>query len=138
MKMKKIKKLSINQLWNQCSKSIRERDNNQCAMCGKTGLLHVHHILPKERYKELRFDKMNLITLCPSHHRFGKYSAHKNGLFFSEFLRLKRPIQYQYCMNKILDGLKESSMDYLSSLNNSKESLINSSDSSDVISISSK
>lgn len=134
----KNKKLSNAVLWNQCSKEIRERDNNQCVICGKTGLLHVHHILPKERFKDLKFDPLNLISLCPSCHRFSRYSAHKNGLFFSEFLRLKRPIQYQYCMNKILDGLKESSMDYLSSLNNSKESLINASDSSDVISISSK
>lgn len=48
-----------------------------------------HHIVPKEMFGITRYDPINGIVLCPSHHKFGKFSAHKNPLWFVDILNLK-------------------------------------------------
>ena len=131
----KIKKPSINKLWKECTELVKERDNNQCCICGQSGLLHVHHILPKERFKDLRFELNNLIVLCPKHHMFSRWSAHKNGIFFSEWLKQNRPNQYKYIQERVLVRLNNEHLNYL---NNKDVSLINCSASSEDISMSSK
>ena len=67
-------------------KKVLERDNHKCVVCG-TGpkYLNVHHLIPSE-FKDFEFDVDNGITLCPSHHTLGKFSAHKNPLLFSCWL----------------------------------------------------
>jgi len=51
------------------SREIRERDNFTCKECLATDKkLHVHHIVPWDNEKDLRFDESNAITLCISCH----------------------------------------------------------------------
>ncbi len=38
----------------------------QCAVCGSTHLVHLHHIVPVRSGG--KHDKDNLIPLCPRHH----------------------------------------------------------------------
>ena len=77
------------------SKSVRNRDVT-CIVCGRTDRLNAHHILPKENYKEFMYEEINGITLCPIHHKFGKFSAHRHPIWFCIFLRNKRRKQYEW------------------------------------------
>jgi HNH endonuclease len=58
--------------------------------------LHAHHLLPRERYKEFQTLPINGICLCPMHHKFSKFSAHRNPIWFSNWLRSERPLQYRW------------------------------------------
>ena len=42
----------------------RERDENQCTLCGSVERLHVHHILPYKDYPDRRWDINNGQTVC--------------------------------------------------------------------------
>lgn len=59
-------------LFREFSKEIRKRDDLSCQICGihnsKAKGLHVHHIEKWSDNEDKRFDKYNLITLCPSCH----------------------------------------------------------------------
>ena len=81
--------------WRELSSRMRE-EHPQCAVCGSTERLQVHHILDKRLYPAYRLDPSNLIVLCPSCHTFGRHSAHGNGLWFAEWLRSNRPGQYEW------------------------------------------
>lgn len=60
----------------QVKKTVFERDNYTCQLCGDRGVeLHVDHIQPWAEYIELRFKIDNCRTLCvPCHYKitFGK------------------------------------------------------------------
>ena len=47
----------------------------ECAVCGRTANLEVHHIVPVAVDKSREFDAHNLITLCatPCHFAFGHF-----------------------------------------------------------------
>jgi 5-methylcytosine-specific restriction endonuclease McrA len=82
-------------------KAIRERDG-ACQICGAVKFLNAHHILPKEYYKEHMYDLKNGITLCAGKcHRFGKYSAHKNSIFFAKWLQENKPEIYQWILKRL-------------------------------------
>jgi hypothetical protein len=68
------------------SKKVRQRDG-KCIVCESNNHLNAHHILAKENYKNFMFEALNGVALCPIHHKFGKYSAHKNPIWFSKFLQ---------------------------------------------------
>jgi hypothetical protein len=40
------------------------KNNSECAVCGGTKQLNVHHIKPFHLHPELELDSTNLITLC--------------------------------------------------------------------------
>ena len=61
-------------------KSVFERDNYRCVLCGKIGgKLNAHHIKSFAKYSELRFDINNGITMCEKCHKIGRK---KNPLFY--------------------------------------------------------
>lgn len=95
------KKPSLRKLDKAWADEIKKRDNYKCAVCGNTKTLNSHHILPKHGYKEYRHDLKNGITLCVTCHKFGRNSAHKNALAFTEFIAMYRTDQYYYLMEKI-------------------------------------
>ena len=64
--------------------------------CGATDNLQAHHILPKERYPEFKTHLTNGVVLCPLHHKFGRYSAHRNPLWFVLMLRREYPEIYAW------------------------------------------
>jgi len=39
-----------------------------CQLCGTDEDCQVHHILPWHKYKDLRYEHDNLVTLCREHH----------------------------------------------------------------------
>jgi hypothetical protein len=81
------------------SKQVRERDG-ECIVCKSKNHLNAHHILAKETYEEFMFENQNGVSLCPIHHKFGKYSAHKNPIWFVKFLQDFRADQYTWaCAN---------------------------------------
>lgn len=106
-KITKKKQLSINRnlkkkKLTEWSLAVRDRDT-ACVVCGKKEYLNAHHILPKENYKDLMYEEINGISLCPSHHKFGKYSAHKNPIWFSEFLKKNKNNQYTWAIKNMGD-----------------------------------
>lgn len=76
--------------------------NNHCAICGKEhskeAPLNAHHIMPRQMFSGLRFAPENGIALCPKCHKMGKWSAHKGGIWFAEWLRTHAPEKYEYCL----------------------------------------
>ena len=89
------------------SKQVRARDQ-KCIVCDCVTNLNAHHVLPKENYKELMYEVINGVTLCPSHHKFGKYSAHKNAIWFSEFLRKFRADQWSWAVEHVGSSFDQS------------------------------
>lgn len=98
-KRKEAKKL-VKKLDKEWSLVVKTRDNFKCIICGVTGLLHTHHIIPRQIH-EFRHDIKNGITLCPRHHKYSyKISAHKNPLYFYNILKSIRLEQYEYIIDK--------------------------------------
>lgn len=68
----------------------------KCAVCGSTGTPNAHHLENRNTCRALRYDPMNGILLCPSHHKFGKDSAHKGGIWFASWLLENHPDRFRY------------------------------------------
>ena len=85
-------------------KAVRERDVH-CQICGPQSrptqkILNCHHLIPRE-FEEFRWDVDNGMLLCVHHHAWGKLSAHKNPIWFSEWLlRNKKPI-WDWVVNRL-------------------------------------
>lgn len=47
---------------------VYERDNHRCQLCGRTGKLTLHHILPVWSRPDLAIDMENLVSVCPPCH----------------------------------------------------------------------
>ncbi len=71
---------------------------HRCAVCGSESTPNAHHLENRNTCRALKFDEMNGILLCPSHHKFGKNSAHKGGIWFAEWLRAHYPERYAYVL----------------------------------------
>ena len=92
-------------LYSKWSEVVRAIAGNKCIVCGSTELLNAHHIIPRQICSGLRFSVENGACLCPSHHKFGKHSAHKNGLWFSEWLRAHDQERHMFCVDHMEDEL---------------------------------
>lgn len=61
---------------------LKERVH-KCEWCGKSGILHIAHILPKGCHPRLRYQRDNVLLLCYYCHM---ERAHKNPLEFVEWV----------------------------------------------------
>jgi len=103
MNKKKQEKKERNKLDKEWKQQIKLRDVG-CVICGVSERANCHHIISRN-IKELRHDVMNGILLCPSHHKWGTFSAHKNGLWFTNWLIEHRNEQYVY-LSKFIQKFK--------------------------------
>lgn len=78
----KFKKNMADGLW---AALIKARAGFKCEYCGKEQGLNAHHIFSRSNMAT-RWDVNNGISLCVSHHVFGKFSAHKAPLEFAEWI----------------------------------------------------
>lgn len=96
-------------VWKDVRELVLLRDNKTCQVCRRTNIkpraLSVHHILPRE-FRDLIFDYKNLITLCSNCHQFSKYAAERNALFFSNWLKINKPNEYNFLMKYLDDNHK--------------------------------
>jgi len=76
---------------------VKEKFDNSCIVCGKKEWLNAHHIIPKE-FKIARWDLNNGVALCPKHHKFGRFSAHRNALWFINLIQRRMNKEYQYLL----------------------------------------
>jgi hypothetical protein len=90
-------------LWSQKSLLIH---NETCAITGmkrgeiingKPAILDCHHIENRTN-ASLRFAIENSIILSKTAHKFGRNSAHRGMIWFSEWLRINRPKQHAYVL----------------------------------------
>ena len=89
-------KRKADKIW---SKEVRK--DGKCEICDSTKNLNAHHLLDKRYYAEYRFEKMNGICLCVRCHKFGKHSAHKNPVWFSEWLRKNKAEQFEWVLKNM-------------------------------------
>ena len=82
-------------LWTEC---VHLEFGGKCAVCGSTSTPNAHHLENRNTCRALRYDPSNGILLCPSHHKFGKDSAHKGGIWFADWLLKHRPYQFAYVL----------------------------------------
>lgn len=99
-KRKKLESLArirrrLMRLW---TAKVAEMWDHKCAVCGSESLPNAHHMENRNTCGALRYDPMNGILLCPSHHKFGKDSAHKGGLWFADWLLRQHPDRFEYVM----------------------------------------
>lgn len=99
MNKRKLEKRERNKKDKVWREAIKERDK-VCVICLSSKFLNCHHIFPRN-LTEFRWDLKNGILLCPKHHKWGTYSAHKNGLWFVNWLIENRTEQYVYLTSKL-------------------------------------
>jgi hypothetical protein len=87
------------------AKAVKERDGNQCVVCGEKKSICAHHLIPWE-IEKYRFDINNGISLCFKHHTRYSYglSPHSDGaaLFFF-WLFENRPDTYKWLKENFKD-----------------------------------
>jgi hypothetical protein len=76
--LKKLKR-EAHKLWREC---ILLKFGGKCIVCLDTIRPNCHHIVPEQMFAFLRYHPDNGVVLCPKHHKFNKFSAHKNALWF--------------------------------------------------------
>jgi len=95
--LKKLEKREINKKDKEWSFQIKKRDENRCILsdfnCKQVGIIHTHHIVPREN-KKYRWNVNNGVCLCPKHHKYSlDISAHKNSFVFIMWLLKNRKEQ---------------------------------------------
>jgi hypothetical protein len=105
-------------LWSEKSQLIH---NETCAITGtkrgslvngKPAILDCHHIENRSN-PNLRYSIENSILLTKSAHKFGRDSAHRGMLWFAEWLRTHRPLQYSYVLEHRNDPIDLDDRDVL-------------------------
>ena len=103
---KKQLKKNEKQKDNEWRQKVIEQYGARCAICKNIKKPNAHHIIPRT-FKETRWDPENGIMLCPRHHKFGKFSAHKNPLWFITLLIKNEPKKYKYLITKLAEIIKK-------------------------------
>ena len=78
--------------------AVHAQFGEKCAVCGSDYKPNAHHIESRIMFKGLRYDPMNGVLLCPTHHKFGKDSAHMAGCWFANWLKEHLPERYAYVL----------------------------------------
>ena len=100
MNKKKQEKKERNRKDKEWRTAVVERYHGSCVICGSERYPNAHHIIPRN-FKEVRWDVKNGIILCPMHHKLGKFSAHKNALWFINWLDLEHYDIASYLTDKL-------------------------------------
>ena len=106
-KPKRPKQSTINRKrWVELRNSIIEERGCKCEVCGKEGKIDLHHIISR-KLTELKFEKRNLVLLCPLHHKFSSLeSAHNNPIWFILWLQNHRAFDLENLMLYTKNNLK--------------------------------
>lgn len=81
----------------------RTQTGKECEICKtlntpvKYTQLHPHHLIPRG-HKATRWEPLNRIWLCPTHHTMGADSAHQSPIWFSEWLKKNKPKTYKWTL----------------------------------------
>ena len=94
-------KTIVARLYRTWSAIVHARTDGRCEVCGAEGKNDAHHVQPRQVCSGLRFDPRNGVCLCPSHHKFGRQSAHKGMLWFADWFRKNRPGDYGHVMENL-------------------------------------
>ena len=99
----KQERIAKKKAWTLIAKEIRQRDGNVCVICGQScPRLNVHHLIPRE-VKEYWLEPMNLISLCPRHHKFSiTESFHKSPFWSFKWMQAHRLEQLNWIMEKYI------------------------------------
>ena len=62
-----VKRLSRSRHWPKVRRQFI-KGHHQCACCGRTRGLEVHHVAPFHLHPDLELDPVNLVTLCRADH----------------------------------------------------------------------
>lgn len=86
---------------------VKDMQGRVCAICGsKDGAdngkggrswTNAHHIEDRSNYA-LRWDVLNGIAVCPSHHEFGKDSFHRSPVWSLDWVKRNRPKVIEYIL----------------------------------------
>lgn len=95
---------------------VAEDWGHRCAVCGSDKLPNAHHMENRNTCRALRYDPMNGILLCPSHHKFGKDSAHKGGIWFADWLMRNAPGRFRYVLEHRNDDINLNDREVLARL----------------------
>lgn len=77
---------------------VADEWGHRCAVCGSESTPNAHHLENRNTCRALRYDPMNGILLCPSHHKWGRNSAHKGGIWFADWLMRNHPDRFAYVL----------------------------------------
>jgi hypothetical protein len=101
---KKKKDMPNSKYWqNKCKDYFMSQGRGKpCQVCGTTEGTCFHHIVSQSRSKLLKFDLMNVVVLCPTHHTMGNDLApHSTNTLavsrFVDWLRENEPEKVAYC-----------------------------------------
>jgi len=100
MNKQKLEKKERNKKDREWRKQVLSNYNGKCFICGDIKLPNAHHIIPKN-IEVTRWDVKNGIILCPKHHKFGIFSAHKNPLWFINLMMNNNKEKVEYLINKV-------------------------------------
>lgn len=123
-KNKKVKKKKLKtipqikrRLFKKWSEAVLTRDNYTCQYCGikkgdinkngKIVKIDAHHLVSRNAQKNsiLNFDLLNGIALCPTCHKWGGNSFHKNPVKTIDWLRRYYTEQYNYILDHCDDKI---------------------------------
>lgn len=84
------------------------RSKGFCEWCGRTeGQLHGSHIFPDcKRFDVVAANELNIVALCPEHHKFGAVSWHQSPVHGVKWLQQKYPGRIEQ-LERIIEAEKE-------------------------------